>query len=927
MSAAPTEAMQPARGPGRPEPLVQDGPGEQDRRDRVEALSTATIPIEPARRGERDQSVGAGVEDADREDERAARASTTRGTVRVAREGEDERADRAEPGRRDRPRGALLRRLAEPDDEQPEAERGDAARARPRPRRVRADPIRAAPGSRETSTTPASASPIPSHCSSRRRVPREQVDGERHDRRGRRDRRHDAHRADRHAAVETPEPDGAGDARATASSSAGARPRAPLSAIQTTSPSKPDELRPEQDDQRRTCAASAGRRRSRRYPTAPPRASASTTAATRLSPRRRAGSPPGRRAGSRGRAPPPRRCAPPGGRGGRRPRGGARPGRRRRGSRRSLLDQPQPEMDVPEQTTLLGLAERRPAPELDRSPDVVQERGGEQQVVAQARVELRRLAAQRRDADRVLEQPAGVAVVPVGAGGRQRAQAPRGSPSSARMPVATAASRGWADLAGEELEKAVELVGVAPQRRRQLARDRCRARPRPPAPAPGACRRTAPRARARARRRPRRSGRRAARRRPRSAPRSARSGRRARARDTARRSSSAAAPSADGVDALDGAVLGELGDAWSRRESRGRDGTLGRWPMSPRSARFATRTRPPAVTAPPYDVLDAGAARAFRARDPHNVVHLTLNDSEDEAGRLFRTWLDEGVLVRDDEPAVWAVAQDYVGPDGVARRREGLVASLRVEPYETGTVLPHERTHAGPKESRLRLLRAARAQLEPIFLLYDGEPPVARARRASPISRRRDTRLWRLPGEGVAEAFADRQLLIADGHHRYETAVAYAAEEGTPESARMMVVLVSTSDPGLEIFPTHRLFRGHDDALPPAGVGDSASARRGRSRGSPRLPYDRAHAVGYRTGRTLPVDGRAGRARRRARRSARRPRGHRLHGRSRRGRRPRRRGRVRRRLPAPGRRGSRTCSSARAAARSCRRRRPTSSRS
>ena len=180
------------------------------------------------------------------------------------------------------------------------------------------------------------------------------------------------------------------------------------------------------------------------------------------------------------------------------------------------------------------------------------------------------------------------------------------------------------------------------------------------------------------------------------------------------------------------------------------------------------------------------------------------------------------MLVRDDEPAVWAVAQEYVGPDGIARRREGLVASLRVEPYETGTVLPHERTHAGPKEGRLRLLRAARAQLEPIFLLYDGEPPVAVPDR-EPDLVAGDTRLWRLPGDGVAEAFADRQLLIADGHHRYETALAYAAEEGTPESARMMVVLVSTSDPGLEIFPTHRLFRGHEDALPPARVGDSAS--------------------------------------------------------------------------------------------------------
>ena len=273
-----------------------------------------------------------------------------------------------------------------------------------------------------------------------------------------------------------------------------------------------------------------------------------------------------------------------------------------------------------------------------------------------------------------------------------------------------------------------------------------------------------------------------------------------------------------------------------------------------RAVRYAHPT--PEVTAPPYDVLTPALRDEFRARDPHNVVHLTLNDSEEEAGRLFRAWLEEGVLVRDDEPAVWAVTQDYVGPDGVARRRNGLVASLSVEPYATGTVLPHERTHAGPKESRLRLLRAARAQLEPIFLLFDGEPPVAVPDREPDLATG-DTRLWRVPGEGVAEAFAGRQLLIADGHHRYETAVAYAAEEGTPESARMMVVLVSTSDPGLEIFPTHRLFRGHDEALPAVSLGDSTSPAMAVVRLAG-LPFDRGHAVGYRRGVTFPVVGEPG---------------------------------------------------------------------
>ncbi len=267
--------------------------------------------------------------------------------------------------------------------------------------------------------------------------------------------------------------------------------------------------------------------------------------------------------------------------------------------------------------------------------------------------------------------------------------------------------------------------------------------------------------------------------------------------------------------------------------------------------RYATPS--PAVTAPPYDVLTPEQRDAYRARDPHNVVHLTLSDSEEDAGRLFRAWLEEGVLVRDEEPAAWAVAQDYVGPDGVARRREGVVASLRAEPYETGTVLPHERTHAGPKESRLRLLRAARAQLEPIFLLYDGEPVVAVPDR-DPDLQADGTSLWRVPGDTLPDAFADRQLLIADGHHRYETALAYAAEQGTPESARMMVVLVSTSDPGLEIFPTHRLFHDHEEALPEGPSTALPHALERLAAGA----YDRSHAVGYRGGTAVMVDGKPG---------------------------------------------------------------------
>ena len=210
------------------------------------------------------------------------------------------------------------------------------------------------------------------------------------------------------------------------------------------------------------------------------------------------------------------------------------------------------------------------------------------------------------------------------------------------------------------------------------------------------------------------------------------------------------------------------------------------------------------LVAPPYDVIGPEEREQFLAQSPYNVVHLTLPDSEAEAGRLYSAWQDEGVLVPDEE-AFWALSQDYVGPDGVERRRTGLVASLKIEPYDAGVVLPHERTHRGPKEGRLRLLREVRAQLEPIFLLYEGAPPFAPPA-GSPDLEVEGTKLWRLDETAsLAAAFADKPLLIADGHHRYETALAYHEEVGTAESGYMLVVLVSVDDPGLMIFPTHRL--------------------------------------------------------------------------------------------------------------------------
>jgi uncharacterized protein (DUF1015 family) len=208
------------------------------------------------------------------------------------------------------------------------------------------------------------------------------------------------------------------------------------------------------------------------------------------------------------------------------------------------------------------------------------------------------------------------------------------------------------------------------------------------------------------------------------------------------------------------------------------------------------------LVAPPYDVIDDTARLDYLARSPYNVVHLTLPDSDEQAARDLSGWRAAGVLAEQPE-SYWWLAQDYVGPDGVARAREGLAASVPVTPYAEGDVLPHERTHAGPKEGRLRLLRATSTQLEPIFLLYDAEPLLERPAGDPAMDVEEGgvrTRVWPVAG---GELRLDTPLLIADGHHRYETAVAYREEN--PAATHTFAVLVSARAPGLEIFPTHRL--------------------------------------------------------------------------------------------------------------------------
>lgn len=256
------------------------------------------------------------------------------------------------------------------------------------------------------------------------------------------------------------------------------------------------------------------------------------------------------------------------------------------------------------------------------------------------------------------------------------------------------------------------------------------------------------------------------------------------------------------------------------------------------------------LIAPPYDVIGPAERDRYRAASPYNVVHLTLPDDEAEAARLWRAWQEEGALVRESEPALWWLSQDYVGPDGVPRRRDGLVCAVRVEPYARRVILPHERTHAGPKEGRLRLLRALRAHVEPILLLVEGQlsaptdPPHVEVALDGVTNR-----LWRLAGDPPS-SLASSTLLIADGHHRYETALAFHAEEGSEASAFVLAVIVPTDQEGLTIFPTHRVVQrlAKVEGREAASVEDALAA----------LPEGRAGCVLYRAGRALVIEGEPG---------------------------------------------------------------------
>ncbi|MCL2723588.1 MAG: DUF1015 domain-containing protein [Polyangiaceae bacterium] len=236
------------------------------------------------------------------------------------------------------------------------------------------------------------------------------------------------------------------------------------------------------------------------------------------------------------------------------------------------------------------------------------------------------------------------------------------------------------------------------------------------------------------------------------------------------------------------------------------------------------------VVAPPYDVIDGAQRRELASRDPHNIVKLILPEGEGDAKyanakELFLSWRKEGMLVRDDEPAFYRYDQTFTPPGGGSPiTRRGFLGLVKLVPLDRGIVLPHERTLSGPKEDRLKLFRATRTNLSPGFMLYRDpqkslDSALGRATELASFETSDGIRhaVAKIKGPDAIAAIVacvkKSSLLIADGHHRYETALRYcqeaetAAGDPSPANAEygyFMVFLTNGDDPNLVVFPTHR---------------------------------------------------------------------------------------------------------------------------
>ncbi len=248
------------------------------------------------------------------------------------------------------------------------------------------------------------------------------------------------------------------------------------------------------------------------------------------------------------------------------------------------------------------------------------------------------------------------------------------------------------------------------------------------------------------------------------------------------------------------------------------------------------------VISQPYDRVRHGLQDKYYNQSPYNVVRIIRgkekpgDDDENNvytrAREYYEAWLDEGVLMREHQPALYVLRQNFTLPDGTEKSRQGLVTAFQLSAFDEGIVLPHERTHSGPKVDRLNLMRATQVNFGHIFMLYPGDRINELLNEALERTEGLEARdlfekdvlqqFWPITDADVVEAVMEemapkRNLIIADGHHRYETALNYRDEmrEQHPDAPKnagfnfRMVTMVSMQDPGLVILPTHRLIHSY----------------------------------------------------------------------------------------------------------------------
>ncbi len=248
------------------------------------------------------------------------------------------------------------------------------------------------------------------------------------------------------------------------------------------------------------------------------------------------------------------------------------------------------------------------------------------------------------------------------------------------------------------------------------------------------------------------------------------------------------------------------------------------------------------VIAPPYDVIDPALQQALYDRSPYNVVRLILNREEPgdgeasnrytRAARLVRDWQQTGILAQDSARTLYVYHQEFEA-EGKRFTRRGFMARVRLEPFGTGRIYPHEETMAGPKADRLKLFHATGMNLSQVFGLYPDEDQAVQKQLDAAVGRSLPleatdhlgvvSRLWPVTDQQVVSAvtglMGPRPVFIADGHHRYETGLRYLEERRQAGEVRdaeapanfILMMLVSMSDPGLVILPTHRLVSGIPD--------------------------------------------------------------------------------------------------------------------